>query len=94
LEDQEAALIEIWSEKWCLYDLNSRSHSNKSETRKAVEVIAKKLGFTANAANKITSLHTQFLGSSNHCQMLAAVLKKLLIYNSVFVGIMMSLQAK
>jgi len=28
--------------------------------RKAVEVIAEKLGFTANAANKITSLHTEY----------------------------------
>lgn len=60
-EDQEAVFIDLWQEKPCLYDIGSKSYSNKNEKRKAISEIAEKMEMSADAVSKkLTSLRTQY----------------------------------
>jgi hypothetical protein len=57
----EADFIELWRENPCLYDVTSKSYSNRNQKKKAIDEIADKLKLSADAVTKkITSLRTQF----------------------------------
>lgn len=60
-DEKEDSLIDIWQQHPCLYDISSKSYSNRNEKQKATNEIAEKLCTTAvNIAKRLTSLRTQY----------------------------------
>ena len=57
-DQKEDTLIDFWEQHPCLYDISSKSYSNRNEKQKATNEIAEKLCTTAvNISKRLTSLY-------------------------------------